>query len=536
MPKTADYLNLEQHLSAIIASSDDAIVSKTLDGTITSWNPGAERMLGYSASEAIGQNIRMIIPQELWPEEDDVLRRIGRGERVDHFETTRRTKDGRLVNISLTVSPIKNSTGTIIGASKVARDVTEHKNTEKERERLLKAEKEARQLAEQANRFKDEFLAVVSHELRSPLNSIVGWASLLLEGNLAKERVHHAIETILRNAEAQNQLIGDLLDVARIISGKMRLDIKSIDVNSAVTSAIEVLQPAARAKNIQIENEAHTSVSTIPADPDRIQQILWNLLSNAVKFTPVGGRIVIRSSQQDSIVKISVTDNGMGIAPELLPVIFERFRQGDMGSTRNYGGLGLGLAIVRHLVELHGGVIRASSGGPGRGAEFVVELPADSRIPLQNILESSPVPTVFSSEGPSLTGIKILLVDDESDAREMVTEMLERAGAQVTSTASVQAAMQSLAADRPDVLISDIAMPGEDGFDLIKRVRQIPTDQSKPMPAIALTAFARTQDRLRILNAGFQMHVPKPVQPVELRTVVASVTRNSIQDFPPRQV
>ncbi len=339
-----------------------------------SWNPAAERILGYTAAEAIGQNIRLIIPHDRWPEEDDVLARIGRGERVDHFETVRRAKDGQLLNISLTVSPIRDRSGKIVGASKVARDITERKRAEAELERLLALEKQSRQQAEEASRLKDEFLAVVSHELRSPLNAITGWASLLLMRPL-DEQTKHAIETILRNAQTQTQLVADLLDVSRIVTGQLRLNVRSFQLIPVIEAAIEVVRPAADAKSIRIETILDPSAGPVAGDPDRMQQIFWNLLSNAVKFTPRGGRIQVRLQRINSHVEVAVSDTGRGVDPKLLPHIFERFRQGDSSTTREHGGLGLGLAIVRHLVELHGGVVNAYSDGAGKGTEFIVQLP-----------------------------------------------------------------------------------------------------------------------------------------------------------------
>jgi PAS domain S-box-containing protein len=528
LPEPITPLDTAAHLSAIVESSDDVIVSKTLDGIIMSWNPAAERILGYTADEAIGQHIRLIIPPERWSEEDDVLARIRRGERVDHFETVRRTKSGQLLNISLTVSPVRDAQGRVVGASKVARDVTDRKRSEAERERLLHSEKEARASAEQANRLKDDFLAVVSHELRSPLNAITGWASLLNTGRLDKDQTARAIQTIIRNAEAQNQLIGDLLDVSRIVSGKLRLNIRTFQLSSVIEAALEVVRPAATAKSIRLQPLLDPAATPVAGDPDRLQQVFWNLLSNAIKFTPSGGRVQIRSQRINSHVEILVADTGKGIDANLLPLIFERFRQGESGTTREYGGLGLGLAIVRHLVELHGGTVKARSEGPNKGAEFIVELPM--------LIASEPAEPEGTRVHPraggiaggamhSLSGLRVLVVDDEADAREVVSTILSQAGAEVAAAASVAQAIDLIDQWHPDVLISDIGMPGEDGYDLIRKVRARSADQRGQIPAVALTAFARTQDRLKVLSAGYQMHVPKPIEPIELVTVIASITR-----------
>ena len=514
-------------LAAIVASSDDVIISKTLEGVITSWNPAAERILGYTADEAIGKNIKLIIPPDRWPEEDDVLARIRRGERVEHFETIRRAKDGHLLNISITVSPVKDESGRIIGASKVARDITDRKQAEVERERLLASEKEARAQAERANRLKDEFLAVVSHELRSPLNAITGWASVLRTRKL-DDQTMRAVETILRNAKTQAQLIGDLLDVSRIVSGQLRLNIRPFQLPSVIEAAIEVVRPSADAKSIRIQTFLDPAAGPVPGDPDRLQQVFWNLLSNAVKFTPRGGQIQIRLQRINSHVEFIVTDTGKGIEPRFLPLVFDRFRQGDSSTTREHGGLGLGLAIVRHLVELHGGVVSAHSEGEGKGAEFVVQLPISIAVRPEAEDEARVHPGVGGKTPyamPSLAGLRILIVDDEQDARDIVSAILAEAGAEVAAAASARQGLDLIDQWKPDVLISDIGMPGEDGYDLIRKLRSRSADQRGQIPAVALTAFARTQDRLKILSSGYQMHLGKPIEPIELVTIVASVTK-----------
>jgi len=517
-------------LAAIVASSDDVIVSKTLDGIITSWNPAAERILEYSADEAVGKHITLVIPPDRWAEEDEVLAHIRRGEKVDHFETIRRSKSGRLLHLSITVSPVRDARGRIVGASKVARDITDRLLAHEERERLLYSEKEARAAAEQANRIKDEFLAVVSHELRSPLNAITGWSSLLLTGRLDPEQTARALKTILRNADAQNQLIGDLLDVSRIVSGKLRLNVRPFELTSVIEAAVEVVRPSAAAKSIRLNVLLDPAAGPVAGDPDRLQQVFWNLLSNAIKFTPNGGRVQIRTQRINSHIEVVVADTGKGIDGSLLPVIFDRFRQGESTSTnREHGGLGLGLSIVRHLVELHGGLVRARSEGIDQGAEFSVELP----------VSIAAEPTRFGDETrvhphaggiargaiPSLSGLRVLVVDDEVDAREMLSTILGQAGAEVAMASSASQAIDLIDRWKPDVLISDIGMPGEDGYELIRKVRARSADRGGQIPAVALTAFARTQDRLRVLLSGFQMHVPKPIEPIELVTVVASIAK-----------
>jgi PAS domain S-box-containing protein len=362
MPETVGEFEAALRLSAIVQSSDDAIVSKDLTGTVTSWNRAAERMFGYTAEEMIGRPITVIIPDDRLGEEEHVLDCVRRGVGVEHYETQRRRKDGQLVEVSLTVSPIRNTDGTIIGASKIARDISERK-------RLI-AE------LEHANRVKDEFLATLSHELRTPLNAILGYARLL-QGGLVKEAGRaRAIETIERNATALAQLVSDVLDVSRITSGKMRFDVQRCDVDAIMTRAVDSIRPALDARGIALSHDADPEAGPISGDPDRLQQVFWNLLSNAVKFTPPGGHIGIRIARHGTSVRIIVRDTGRGITPEVLPHIFERFHQGDNSTTRDVGGLGLGLALVRHFVEMHGGSVAAESDGPGTGATFTIDLPA----------------------------------------------------------------------------------------------------------------------------------------------------------------
>jgi PAS domain S-box-containing protein len=519
--------SIAEHLAAIIESSDDVIVSKTLEGIITSWNPAAERILGYTAQEAVGRNIKLIIPPERWAEEDEVLARIRRGEKVDHFETIRRTKDGRLLNISLTVSPVRNADGRIVGASKVARDITDRKRLEEERDQLYVAERAARHEAEQASRLKDEFLAVVSHELRNPLNAITGWASLIYTGRIAGDQMMRATQTILRNAQSLNRMIGDLLDVSRIVSGRMRLELRPVELATVIDSAIEVIRPAAEAKGVRLEASLERPATEVAGDPDRLQQVMTNLLSNALKFTPNGGRIQVELHRVESHAEIVVKDTGIGIELDLLPYIFERFRQGDTSTARKHGGLGLGLAIARHIVELHGGIISARSDGIGMGAEFTIQLPLPQPAEESALRDREAMRTVEAGATPlpSLKGLRVMVVDDEADAREVVTAVLIQAGAEVAPVGSSSEAMDLIARWRPEVMVSDIGMPGEDGYALIRKVRALGPGSGGDIPAVALTAFARTHDRLKILSSGYQMHVPKPVEPMELATVVASLTK-----------
>ena len=636
-------------LAALIESADDAIISKTLEGIITSWNKGAERIFGYTADEVIGKPVTILIPADHENEEPAILARLRAGERIEHYETVRVRKDGRRIDISLTVSPIKGPNGTIIGASKIARDITEQRQArkaldaanarlklaliasrlgdwswdaktdvvtlsetalrifdvepgtittwidmrnllhEEDRERARvavdsaladhsdydieyrvqradgsegwisakgqgiydedgtvigmlgfvqdisqrkAAEAETERLyrqAEESSRLKEEFLATISHELRTPLSAILGWARMLRLGQLSPDNTAKALDTIERNARAQAQLIDDLLDVSRIITGKLRMDVRPSDPNSFIDAAVEAVRPAADAKGVRVQKVMDTASVSIPGDPVRLQQVVWNLLSNAIKFTPRGGRVQIRSERVNSHLEIVVSDTGQGISSDFLPHVFDRFRQADQKTSRLHGGMGLGLSIVRHLVELHGGTVSATSGGEGQGATFTVTLPIT---PLYQVDASGGRvhPAARELLPPDngtdrLDGLHILVVDDESDTRELLKQGLEYCGAKVSLAGSASEAVDSLASFVPDILISDIGMPGEDGYDFIRQVRDLPAERGGKIAAIALTAYTRIEDRLHALRAGYDMHVPKPVELAELVAVAASVAR-----------
>ena len=680
-----------RHLAKVVESSDDAIVSKDLNSIITSWNPGAERIFGYTAAEAVGKSIRMLIPAELQDEEDLVLGKIKKGERVDHYETVRQRKDGTRIAISLTVSPILDDRGQVIGASKIARDISEAQrllaqarehaaNTSKlsevgalvastlDREAVLeKVTDTARELthaqfaaffynvrdqhtgdayllytlsgapreafskfphpratalfgptfrgeqpvriddvttdprygqnepyygmppghlpvrsylavpvkgldghvigglffghahagcfteqherlavgiaawasvalenarlyseAQDANRMKDDFLAVLSHELRTPLNAILGYARLLRGGMLEGELSERALETVERNSRWLAQIVDDVLDVSRIVSGKIRLDVQTVELPAVIENAVATIRPAAEAKGVAVQTLLDPRAPAVSGDPDRLQQVVWNLLSNAVKFTPRGGRVQVRLQRVNSHVEIVVSDTGAGIRLDFLPFVFERFRQADAGPARKTGGLGLGLSIVRHIIEMHGGTVEAESAGEGEGSTFTIRLPfvsvrpatrdpkrehpaAEVRVPLAGL--------------ESLDGVRVLAVDDEPDSRGLLRVVLEAAGATVTTAASAAEALGVLESKPTDVLIADIGMPQMDGFELIKHVRTLSNPVAAQVPAAALTAFARSEDRTRALKCGFEMHLAKPVDPGELVASVAMLVR-----------
>jgi len=678
-----------RHLAKVVESSDDAIVSKDLNSIITSWNPAAERMFGYTAAEVIGKSIRVLIPDDLQGEEDVVMAKIRAGEKVDHYETIRRRKDGTMLSVSLTVSPIRDASGTIIGASKIARDVTERVameaaavehaiNTEKlaavgavvastlDREsvvqqvtdtateltraefgaffynvhdesgdsymlyalsgapreafakfphpratavfaptfhghgivRLADVTRDARYgknhpyhgmppghlavrsylavpvkglagnvlgglffghsqpdkfdeqherlavgvaswasvalensrlytEAREANRLKDEFLAVLSHELRTPLNAIVGYSRLMRGQMLPPEQIARAIETLERNARWLTQIVEDVLDVSRIVAGKIRLDVQAVEIAGVVDNAVATVQPAADAKGVRLHSVIDPRTGPVSGDPDRLQQVVWNLLSNAVKFTPRDGRVDVRLERVSSHIEVVVSDSGIGISRDFLPQVFDRFRQADSGSTRKTGGLGLGLSIVRHLVEMHGGSVHAASAGLDQGATFTVRLPVMAVQPSPNAKREHPLALMNHPLQPlaDLGGVRVLAVDDDADALGLLKDVLQAAGANVATASSAASAMETIRAFRPQVLVADIGMPEVDGFELIRRIRASEDPGVSELPAAALTAFARSEDRTRALQSGFEMHLSKPVDPGELVASVATLVR-----------
>ncbi|HEY6840285.1 MAG TPA: PAS domain S-box protein [Chthoniobacterales bacterium] len=536
-------------LAALVASSDDAIVGKDLNLIVTSWNFGAERIFGYSAEEMIGTSIMRLIPPDRLEEETEILSRIRRGQRLDPFETVRLAKDGRRLQLSMTISPIMDASGHVIGASKVARDITERKKAEealkkameeaetanRERLLLLDSEREARSQAEQASRMKDEFLATLSHELRTPLNAVLGWANILRLGKRQGEELIQGLDIIERNARIQAKIIEDLLDMSRIISGKVRLDAQWIELAAVLNESIETLRSTAQAKGVRLQAMLDLFAGPIFGDPSRLQQVFWNLLNNAIKFTPKDGKVEVLLKRAGSEVEVTVVDTGEGIAPGFLPYVFDRFQQGDASTTRRHGGLGLGLAIVKELVELHGGTVRVESEGLGKGATFTVRLPLtaaysepdkEDQLPEAVLPGNQPLPEV------SLANIRVLVVDDEIDACDLVKVLLEMAGATVSTAGSASEAMEHILATRPDVLVCDIGMQDEDGYSLIRRLRALEKKEEGALPAIALSAYARSEDRTKAIRSGFQNHLAKPVEPAELLAVVSSLAGRVITNPP----
>jgi PAS domain S-box-containing protein len=516
-------------LAAIVESSDDAILSKTLDGTVTSWNAGAARLFGYSAEEMIGQSILKLIPPELHAEEEQILAKVRNGERVDHYETRRLAKDGSILEVSLSVSPLRDANGVVIGASKIARDIGGLRRAVEERERLLASERSARAEAERLSHIKDEFLSTLSHELRTPLTAIVGWVTLLRRhASLPPAQVSAALETIYRNARAQARIIEDLLDMSRIVAGKIRLQPEALDLGDLIHAATDGIRPAADAKRIAVELLPMKDPVMVTGDAARLQQVLWNVLTNAVKFTPAGGRITVGMRLEGEQAEVRIQDTGIGIKPEFLPRVFERFRQGDGSTTREHGGLGLGLSIVRNLVELHGGSITAHSAGEGLGATFILRLPAllmDRSAHAGDITASRRRPAAVEPV-VSLHGATVLVVDDDPDSRALLSRLLGDAGARVLEAKSAAGGIGMLQADRVDVILSDIGMPEMDGFEFIRQVRS--DSAGRHAPAIAVTAFARPEDRERCLAAGYQRYFAKPYSFTELASAINSLRGSAV--------
>jgi len=515
--------------------SDYAIFMLDVNGFVASWNAGAQRIKGYAADEIIGRHFSTFYPadarQSGWTEHElQVAAETGRF--VD--EGWRIRKDGTSFWAAVTITALRDSDGRLLGFAKLTRDLTGQKRAEalelagQQREEILEAERSARMEAQRATRIKDEFLATLSHELRTPLSSILGWTQILKHKADAMKPadLKRGIEVIDRNARAQVRLIDDLLDLNRIMAGKVRLDLKQVSLLDIVQSVIESAEPSAKAKNIHLEARLDPDTPPLAADSGRLQQVVWNLLSNAIKFTAKGGRIDVALERTGASAVLSVSDTGIGIAESFLPRVFDRFSQSDASTTRRFGGLGLGLAISKQLVELHGGTIRASSPGEGHGATFFVELPmaperaqADGARPAATNTVASALPE------PSLRrldGIHVLVVDDEADGRELLRRVLEGQAATVTALSSGEEALDALRSVRPNLIVSDIGMPEMDGYQLMRTLRAREAKDEK-IPALALTAFARSEDRKRALLAGYQAHLAKPFDVAELVLVAADL-------------
>ncbi|MFN7949693.1 MAG: ATP-binding protein [Blastocatellia bacterium] len=528
----------EKLARSILEQAAEAIIVCNAEGRIIRASRQAQQLCGgLLLDEHFDQALRLRLvgsdqPGECEDEERYFsLSAVLRGEACRGIEVIFTCGAQPSCHLLANAGPLIGDDRRIVGCVVTLTDITDRKQAEAERELSLAREKAAREAAEAANRSKDEWLTVVSHELRNPLNAILGYTRLLRAGPVDAQQIKHCTEIVERSARAQLQLIEDLLDTARVVSGKLKLEIQPLNLASVVEKAVEVIYPAADAKSIQLLVAINDDAGQITGDPERLQQVVWNLLSNAVKYTPQGGHVELRLERAASHIEITVHDTGKGIGADFLPHIFDRFSQSDSSSTRRHGGLGLGLALVKHLVELHGGTIQASSTGEGKGASFTVCLPVRAVYTPTDEDE----PDRLSIDGlcgvTPLAGVRALVVDDEAEARELLTFSLRQYGAQVTAAASAEEAMsilQDAEATWPDVLISDISMPDADGYHLIRRLREWEHhagERQAILPAIALTAYSRTEDRLRALMNGFQMHIAKPVEPVELVMVIRTLTR-----------
>jgi PAS domain S-box-containing protein len=518
----------ERHMG-ILESAMDAIITIDPDERIMLFNAAAEKMFRCPSRDVIGAPLERFIPVAVREVHHRHIRQFGETGVTTRAMGAQRLlaalrADGEEFPMEATISQTRVAGQKLYTV--IIRDVSERVRADQERNRLVAREHAARTEAEAANRAKDEFLAVLSHELRTPLNAVYGYARMLQAGQLAKDAAARALDVIVRNANAQVQLIDELLDVSRVITGKLRLNVRSVDLEAVVEAALDTIRPAAEAKGIRLQSVLDPGAGPITGDPDRLQQVVWNLLTNAVKFTPKGGRVQVHLQRVNSHVEIVVSDTGEGIAPDMLPFVFDRFRQGDSSSTRSHTGLGLGLALVKHLVELHGGTVAAQSLGAGLGATFIVKLPLSiAQIPPEAVPRVHPTAASMplSSASARLDGLRLLVVDDDPDAVDLATAILTEAGAIVRGCRSASEALEVLRAWRPDVLVSDIEMPGEDGYSLIRKVRALDEAQGGKTPAVALTAYGRPQDRVLSLSAGYSMHVPKPVDPGEFRTIIASL-------------
>jgi len=517
--------NSEEFNRSVFENSPDCITVLTLEGNLHRMNSNGLCLMETDDFASFAGTPWI----DFWEgEENEVAYQAletARKGKTANFEGFRKTAKGDPKWWDVSVAPVFGTDGKPIRLIATSRDISERRQAESEREELLKRERGARKDAEIANRLRDEFLATVSHELRAPLNSILGWARMLEKGKLDEKTSEKAVSTIVRNAEAQNRLIEDLLDVSRIISGKLRLEVMTVKPINVVESALETVRPAAEAKGIRLEIKEDADISHISGDPNRLQQVIWNLLSNAIKFTPNEGKVALEIERTDNFVEIRVRDTGVGIKQEFLPHVFDRFSQADASSIRKFGGLGLGLAIVRHITEMHGGTVNAFSDGENKGSTFVIRLPlvAAPSHEEENKTESK-AQMLETASSISLDGMLILVVDDEEDTRQLLAQSLTFYGATVTSAASAAEGLSELEDKKPDLLVSDIGMPDEDGYTLIRKVRALPDEKLARIPAIALTAFTRAQDRVRALSSGYQSHVAKPVEPDELVTVIASLT------------
>jgi PAS domain S-box-containing protein len=509
------------------AARDGILILDAVTLKITDVNPFMTQLLGYSPAEFIGKELWEI---GLFSDKDasqEAFKELQRTGYLRYEDLPLQDTNGKLRDVEFVSNVYEEDSHQVIQCN--IRDITARKRAEKERTLLLAAAQSARAEADLANGVKDEFLAILSHELRTPLTSILGWSHLLTDGKLNKQQTARAIETIARNARSQGRLIDELLDISRILTGKLRLDLRAVKLAPLIQAVVDDVRPAADARSINLKAVFNSDIGPILGDPDRLQQIVRNLLTNAIKFTPKGGDVQVRLERHDSHALIIVNDSGQGIATELLPHVFERFRQADSSNTRSNGGLGLGLSIVRQLVELHRGTVTAESSGENAGTTFTVILPLPSLYEVPDAAEKTEPKKKRNSattEPHSLSGVRVLVVDDERDTRELVAAVLTTCGAEVVSVGSAAEALDQMERQGFDLLISDIGMPEMNGYDLIGRIRQLDLEHGGRTPAVALTAYAGIDDRKRALAAGYGMHIPKPFVAAELISAAIFLTRD----------
>jgi hypothetical protein len=517
----------EERFRALLDSMPLCVWALGADGTPVYAN---RSWLEYAGADAGAQGpLAALHPEDEAAVRTDVQLALTHGEPIELEYRLRSTRDGSYRWHAVRFLPQRDPEGVVTGWIGTATDIENFKRAQDAHAELAVKEREAREAAEAANRAKDEFLATLSHELRTPLNAMVGWTHMLRSRTLSPDKEQKALETIERNARAQAELIEDILDVSRIIAGKLRIEIQPVDVQSIVDVAVDAVRPAAEAKGITLDRRVGALPPRFTGDAARLQQVIWNLLSNAIKFTPAGGRVELDVAANDQEVVVQVRDTGCGITPAFKPFVFDRFRQLDSSSRRTHGGLGIGLAIVRHIVELHGGSVSCESAGTDRGATFTLRLPIRpgeaAPIAVAPEVRHAGAMRPSADEMVDLTGIKVLLVDDEPDARELLTEVLQQCGAVVVAAHNADEAVLLIPRERPAVLLSDIGMPGEDGYKLISRVRALPPEAGGNLPAAAITAYARSDDASRALAAGYQRHAPKPIQPTTLAALVAGLAQ-----------
>jgi PAS domain S-box-containing protein len=521
-------LEAHQRLTFHVENSPLAVIEWDSDFRVSRWSAAAERIFGWKPEEVIGKHVsewRFVFDEDV----DAVAQATNRqrvGAELQGVQRNRNyTKAGSVLHCEWYNSVLHDDVGRIVSVLSLVLDVTARKVAEEERSALLMRERDLRKHAEEADRLKDEFLATLSHELRTPLTSILGWASLVRNGEVEGAHVDRALETIERNARSQARLIDDLLDVSRIITGNLRLDLRPIDLAPIVDAAIDGLRPTAGAKQIQLHSHSDTKGCLVRGDPNRLRQIIWNLLLNAIKFTPRAGSVTVRLKCIEPHAQLIVSDTGEGISAEFLPYAFDRFRQAEGSMSRRQGGLGLGLAVVRHLVELHGGNVRAESGGEGQGSTFTVDLPLaiERRDPARAEDRKREIERRKGERLARLDGLRVLLVEDDDDSRWLLGTMLKRQGAEVASTSSSLEALNAFEAAAPDVVISDLGMPEESGLELMRKLRMFPAVRGGLVPAIALTGYATPKDRERALAAGYQLHLAKPVEASELIAAIFSL-------------